>query len=243
MPANPRGTDNFPTTHWSELGRAAAETQATESELLGHLLSQYLPPLKHFLVRVQGYSADHAEDLLQGFILDRVIRGGLLGKADQQRGKFRTLLITALKNYASNTHARSRRPGPTQSLSSKHNTVPCNSDESTGIFEVAWAKQLVSAALKQMEQECQASNRMHIWTVFFLRVVHPAFNNTKPPSYKELVEQFGFDSPTQACNVVITGKRMYSRILRGMVKEYVRDSEFVDDELKDLWKILTATHA
>jgi hypothetical protein len=36
---------------------------------------------------------------------------------------------------------------------------------------------------------------------------------------------------------------MYSRILRGIVKDYVRDNELVDDELKTLWRIIATVRA
>lgn len=243
MSAHPHVPKPFPTTHWSELERIGQSGDESIGKHLDRLLSVYMPPLKEFLVRGRGYSPDEADDVLQGFVVDRIIQGRLIAKADQERGKFRTLLIAALKNYAFNVRRRERRGGEVTPLASDRLETVCASDDPCGIFEIAWAKQLVSDALRQMEQYCCQSKRTDIWDVFYMQVVQPIYNNTQRPSYKDIVHRFRCESPTQACNIVITGKRIFSRILRELIQDYVRDSSLVEEEFQDLRRIIAAMRA
>jgi hypothetical protein len=67
------------------------------------------------------------------------------------------------------------------------------------IFEIAWAKELVTEALRRMEDWCRDSNRMDVWAVFHLQVVQPIYSNTRRPSYKDI----GNRSPQLAIQVVM----------------------------------------
>jgi hypothetical protein len=42
----------------------------------------------------------------------------------------------------------------------------------------------------------------------------------------------------QAANALVTAKRMFTRILRGVIGEYESDEEEIDSEIDDLHKIL-----
>src|SRR4051794_36682601 len=94
----------FPTTRWSLVARAGESGDAAEAarrEALGVILGRYLPALRaHLLAR--RVPAGWVDDLLQGFIADKVIEYNLLGYADRGRGKFRTFLLTALDRFAAN---------------------------------------------------------------------------------------------------------------------------------------------
>ena len=61
----------FPATHWSLVRRAGSA--GDESQALDELLRIYLPALKAHLVGRKRIAPDRAEDLLQGFILSKVL--------------------------------------------------------------------------------------------------------------------------------------------------------------------------
>ncbi len=79
---------------------------------------------------------------------------------------------------------------------------------------------------------------MEVWGVFEVRILAPILQGTEPADYRELVERFGLRSPSQASNVLITGKRMFERVLRSVVAEYARDERDVDEEIGELREIL-----
>ena len=230
----------FPTTHWSVVYRAGKTELA--GELLGEFLKQYLPALKAHLIRKKGLTPDEAGDVLQGFVLDKVIRCRLLSDADHERGRFRTFLLSVLDNYLSNLQraerAKSRSPGtPLQSLDG-HQIASKKGGSVLDTFEVEWARQLVTQALGLMENECKDLGRHDIWAIFEARVVRPALGGEQPAGYSEVAAGVHFDSPSQAYNTLTTGKRMFVRALRSAIAQYAADEQAIDEELTDLKRII-----
>jgi RNA polymerase sigma-70 factor (ECF subfamily) len=72
---------------------------------LGELCSRYWYPLYAFSRR-SGSSAEDAEDLVQGF-LSRSSCDGLFARADAEKGRLRTLLVTAFRRYARDEYEKS----------------------------------------------------------------------------------------------------------------------------------------
>src|SRR5687768_2580796 len=89
----------FPSTHWSLVGSAAQINREKRREALGTLLHRYMPALRAHLVLARRLPADYADDLLQGFVADKVIEQNLLGNADRTKGRFRSFLLAAVKHY------------------------------------------------------------------------------------------------------------------------------------------------
>jgi RNA polymerase sigma-70 factor (ECF subfamily) len=240
MPDFPAGLpERFPTTHWSLVAQAGQEDRR---EALGRLLEQYLPALRAHLVYGKRLPPDRADDLLQEFTARKILEKDLVAAADRQLGKFRTFLLTALDRFLLN---RLRAEGALKRAADK--AVPlaegdgaeCCQDPARA-FDVAWAQGVVADALRQMRAECEQSGRMDVWGVFQCRVAGPALEGTSPLDYHQMVQQFGFPSPTAAANALVTAKRMYARILRGIVGQYARDPQEVESEIAELRAALGA---
>ena len=75
---------SFPFTHWSEIGRAASG----EQRALNRLLAGYLEALRANLVEKKRVPPDQADDLIQAFVLEKILQGDLLAKARQEKGRF-----------------------------------------------------------------------------------------------------------------------------------------------------------
>jgi hypothetical protein len=106
------------------------------------------------------------------------------------------------------------------------------------VFDVEWARQVLAEAIRRMKAECDESNRADVWDVFEGRVLRETIHAGQAMGYDELVRRWQFKSPAQAANVLITGKRMFARVLRGVVGEYARDQVEVEQEINDLRQIL-----
>src|SRR5438874_10551281 len=89
----------FPTTRWSVLDRLAAGEPNPSGPELDDLLRRYYPALKAHLVIDHGVAGEAAEDLLQEFVLRKVLERGVLSSADQSRGRFRTFLLAVLDRF------------------------------------------------------------------------------------------------------------------------------------------------
>jgi hypothetical protein len=92
--------------------------------------------------------------------------------------------------------------------------------------------------MEQMRTECERSDRNDLWQLFDARVVGPTLRGEETPDYQTLVRRSGAASPLQLSNLLVTAKRMFIRTLRDVVSEYARDEEELEEEIRDLRKIL-----
>ncbi len=234
----------FPTTHWSLVGLACAGQDTMQRDALNQLLTKYWPALKAHLVVKKRIESNEAEDLVQGFIENKILERDLMSAADSGRGRFRSLLATALDNYVANQMrargAAKREADRAVSLDQEaHEHHAATTGEPHDSFDVAWAREVLAEILRLMQAECDQSGRDDVWAVFQVRVLAPILEGAEPPSYDQIVDRFGFRSPTQASNALVTGKRMFGRIMRSVVAEYAADEDDVDAEIRDLQNILS----
>ncbi len=241
-------SQHFPTTIWSLVREADHERTVVRTAALDKLLQQYAPAMVSHLVRRKRLKPEHAEDIVQGFIVEKVLEKGLVGKADANRGIFRTLLLTALDRYLVSDFraaaAQKRGGGRVSSLEALGAPVvdPKSADHSGGggdVFEVEWSRTLMDQALARMKTECDTSKRPDVWGVFHDRLLQPTLERIEPPSYDTLVERYHINTPAQAANLLITGKRMFARVLRSVIADYAGDDDTqIQNEMDDLMHIL-----
>src|SRR5437868_14967847 len=87
------------TTRWSVV-LSCTDSKGDEEKAqaaLAELCKIYWRPVFAFICR-QGHSVPDAQDLTQDFFA-KVIKGRLLQGADRNRGRFRSLLLTALQRF------------------------------------------------------------------------------------------------------------------------------------------------
>jgi DNA-directed RNA polymerase specialized sigma24 family protein len=231
----------FPSTRWSLVGEAAREDIAGCRPALGKLLAAYLPALRAHLVRRRGCRPEQAEDLVQGFILSKVLEGPLLGSAQPSEGKFRTLLLTALDRYLISQHRF-------ESAAKRSSGAAAEWDEALGepsveppdacVFDLEWARQVLAQALQRMRDEACAGPQAHLWGIFEARILRPALDGVEPVPYEQLIDIYHLRSPSQATNTLATAKRAFQRHLRAVVREYAADEPEVEAEMIDLQRIL-----
>jgi DNA-directed RNA polymerase specialized sigma24 family protein len=104
------GDGHFVTTHWSLVLRAGQADSESVREALQQLCRIYWHPLYVF-IRRQGRTPHEAEDLPQGFFA-RLLEKNFVADASQERGKFRSFLLVAMKRFLANEwdwqHAQKR---------------------------------------------------------------------------------------------------------------------------------------
>lgn len=243
----PEDFRGLPATDWSLVAHAGLPSEQTGLESLGELLSRYRPALKAHLVLKKKIPPAQADDLIQGFISTKVLEGGLVSRADPEKGKFRTILLTALDHYVISVIRRegAKKRSPEQGFVS----IDDSSDQFGVVqpppdpFDVAWAHEIIAEALGRVKAECTASGRSAYWSVFDCRVVAPILDGVEPLPYEQVVERFGFRSPTEASNALVAAKRMFVRALHTVVAEYARDKDGIDIEIEELRAILSRAGA
>jgi DNA-directed RNA polymerase specialized sigma24 family protein len=211
---------------------AADGTQARR-QALAVLLARYQPALKSYLCVVRRLG-DDADDLLQAFVADKLLERDMLRHADEGRGKFRTFLLTSLNNFVTSWYrAAGNRVRAARRLEdvSDHRS---NDASPAAEVEAAWARALVRDVVAAMREKCRADGREDVWLVFEGRVLAEVFEDKQPVPYEKLAEQLGLRSPMQAANLLVTAKRLYSRLLRVAVSEYERNESHIEEEIADL---------
>ncbi|MCC5828835.1 MAG: sigma-70 family RNA polymerase sigma factor [Phycisphaeraceae bacterium] len=228
----------YPRTSWTLIERVGRG----DAEALSDLLLRYAGPLRAHLRLRRGINPTDAEDLVQSFIADKVIEKEIIRLAHRDAGRFRTFLLTALDRYATSQwrkdHADKRQPdgGAIRTLDPRidHPAVPENGPD---VFDAVWARQVLDQALHAMREECQRKGQERIWELFELRLLKPLLTGCEPLAYDELVDRFGFKSPTEASNALMTATRKFKRFLQQVVGDYVPEG-MVEREINELVEIL-----
>ncbi|MGD0768560.1 MAG: hypothetical protein ABSB42_10260 [Tepidisphaeraceae bacterium] len=229
-----RHSNKLPATRWSLIGRAAAAESNVRRAAIAEVVTAYDPALKYFLVCKLRVDEDTAAEITQGFVTDRIIEKGILGRADPARGRVRSFIVRALYNYAMTWLERSRRHKGISLDALPTAAEAAIDDPLLKSFDRQWARNVLWQAVDAMHKECLQKSRNDIWEIFRVRVVEPAKNGTEPMDYDRLVERFGFSSPREAIHRLATGVRMLKRHLKQIVGQYTHTDEQVEQELLDL---------
>ncbi len=241
----------FPKTRWTLVGRAADRSPAASEQALSELIERYMPALRVHLTGARRISRDCADDLLQSFVADKILMGNLLARASQERGKFRTFLLTALDRYTISAFRKEQaeRRSPGQGCLVPLDSISELTENSTRIlpysalFDLAWTQEVIGETLRRVQSACETSGKAPHWALFEDRIVNPILHGQPAEPYAEIVSRLNFSTPMQASNALTTVKRMFQRILRTVVQEYAGDELGVDQEIAELRAILAEISA
>jgi len=227
----------FHTTSWALVISARADRGDLEL-----LLRAYWSPVYAF-IRKKGFGPHDAADLTQEFLADVLVGRDLIGKADQARGRFRSFLKTALRNFLIDHRrkAGSRKASPEFGLMQVEDagqmaddgSQPA-ADEPSNAFDRQWAAAVLALAIERVESSCKQEGLDQQWTAFRINVLGPLTKKTRPLTMENLAETVGATGPEQVSNMIQTVKRRFRRTLRQVVAETVNDPEQVEDELANL---------
>jgi RNA polymerase sigma-70 factor (ECF subfamily) len=235
----------FLTTHWSLIDDVNASDDERNQALISLLLKKYWKPVYCYL-RQKGYDNEKAKDLTQGFFHEVVLGRGLIQKADQTKGRFRTFLLTALSRFLISVreHETAQKRIPQHKLVSLDLVDPSELTESISkstpedAFNYAWASSLVEQVLHEVETMCHDQGQTVYWLVFQNRVLQPIMERAKPPSLGEICKKYGIEDGIKASSMILTVKRRF----RATLKKYLRNSLASDeeevDELRDIIQFL-----
>jgi len=236
---------SFESTQWTQIFLAGGGEEGPRKKAVARILGQYWKPVYCYLRR-KGYDNEKAKDLTQGYFCDIVLGRKLLERADPRKGKFRTLLLTALNNYAISVARREqagkRKPAEGLiALDGDDAPVPEPRDDVTPqeAFQCAWAAALVEAVLEEVERGCLADGRQRHWRVFHALVVQPILGEGAPVPLAELCETLGIDSTTKAYNMNVTVKRRFQAAMEARVRQYTDSDAAVQEEIRDIMAALS----
>jgi RNA polymerase sigma factor (sigma-70 family) len=242
QPAIARGS--FPTTQWSIVIHAGADSTSEARGALEALCRQYWYPLYGF-VRRQGRSHHEAEDCTQEF-LARLLANGGIAAARPERGRFRTFLLTALRNFLTKEWHRNqaaKRGGGTAVLSldlrdaqdrfaHEPADAALNSEQA---FDRTWALEMIERAVSKLRKDYERSGRGELFATLSAFVME----GESAEAFAAPAARLGMT--THAFTVAL--HRLRQRVglrLRADVAETVASETEVDEELRHLIAAVSA---
>jgi RNA polymerase sigma-70 factor (ECF subfamily) len=239
MPSH-AGRSRFDTTHWSIVVTAGGDGSLAH-QALASLCETYWYPLYAY-VRRQGYDADQAKDLTQGFFA-RLIEKRDVDGARRERGRFRSFLLASLKHFLLNEAERRRalkRGGGQAPLSLEFDAAegrylrePPDSRTPETIFDRRWALTMLDRVLRRVRQDAIDAGRAAEFDV-----LKPCLTGDMPRGgYRALSEQLGI-SESGVKVAVHRLRRRFQRRLREEIAQTVLTPDQVDEELQYLFRAL-----
>lgn len=241
--------NRFATTRWSIVLACndREERNGDAHRALTELCQTYWRPVFVYVCRL-GYSLPDAQDVTQDFFV-KLLEGNLLKLADPNRGRFRSLLCTALKNFLADKRdqtGREKRGGrihfivwddwmaeaPSQVSLSSENISAWSPEQ---IFDLRWAATVVEKALRRLSEECAQHGRLRAFTVLSKCLT----SEREDISYSVLATTLGV--PESSIKRLLHNMRCRFRaILREEVAETVDAEANIEDEIRYLCATLAA---
>jgi RNA polymerase sigma factor (sigma-70 family) len=239
--------DRFSTTRWSVVLACADGDERKARAALSELCKTYWRPIFAFICH-RGHSVPDAQDLTQDFFL-MVLEGHLLERADPSRGRFRSLLLKALKDFLADSAAKKRslkRGGDMRFVSwdewmaeaPSHLSISARETETwpaEKIYDVRWAATAVEHALRRLGEECEVRGRRRVFDVLSDCLAA----EREDVSYQKLAKTLGI-AETTVKRLVHQLRVRYRELLREEVVQTVEKPEDVDEELRYLCAALAA---
>ncbi len=233
----------FATTRWTVVRAAGGAAEPERRAALATLCTSYWPPVYAFLRR-RGEPAAEAEELTQAFFVRLIEREGLRS-AEQERGRFRSFLLGALRHFLAGEREREqtlKRGGGLRpvsldvelrdALEGELAREPASAHTPEREFERAWAAAVLERARARLADEQAAAGRTAQW-----RALEPFLAGADERGHGAgLAAELGLSE--NAVRVALHRLRQrFGELVRSEVRETVGPGE-VEDEVRELLRAL-----
>jgi RNA polymerase sigma-70 factor (ECF subfamily) len=235
------GKGFFVTTRWSVVLAAGHPADTSAKQALSQLCEAYWYPLYAYARRVVG-DEHEAQDLTQSFFAHLLERQAI-AKADRSRGRFRSFLLTALKNFLVNQWNKARaqkRGGGEAQLSldfvageSRYRVEPSHHLTAEALYEQHWVRTMLDQVLEGLRSELAAAGQAE----HFEQLKHAVVAEMTSEGYEQAGLALGI-TPGAAKQAAYRLRRRYRQRLREEVARTVASESEVDDEITRLLEIL-----
>ena len=231
----------FPVTQWTMVVAAGATPSPESAAALERLCGSYWYPLYAY-VRRCGHSPADAEDLTQEFFA-RLLERQWLARADRERGRFRSFLLTAMKRFLANEWAKEqtlKRGGGVRSVPLRFDTAetrycrePANTSTPEQVYERQWALLLLETVVRRLRENYLRDGKGALFET--LGVCLTGSREAQP--YAALAVQLGMTEGAVKMAVSRLRER-YRECIKEEIRQTVASPEEVDVELRHLFRVL-----
>jgi DNA-directed RNA polymerase specialized sigma24 family protein len=231
------GPSQFPTTRWTLVFAAGDPHRKEARSALVSLCENYWYPLYAYLRR-RGYPADQAQEF---FV--RLLEGRYLDRANPEKGRFRSFLLTSLKFFVADEgdcqRARKRGGGVLVPLEfssgeERYQREPAHDETPERIFERRWALSMLDRVVERLRNEFVQHGRAE----HFERLKMFLLGQSDAP-YAALAREM--NTSEGALKVAIHRlRKRYRDLFRQEIADTVADPAEVESELRYLAAVLTS---
>lgn len=191
-----RADPAFHTTNWTQVV-AASGSSPIARQALRELCETYYAPVELFVRRFRSgshqFQADDLRDMAHEFFA-KLLEGNSLGLADSTRGRFRSYLLGAVKNFLSDQLDRDRtlKRGGGQTSQSLDQPLDVGESGDSGDLKIAdpcgfppdalldrqWALTVVEQAISTLRTEAESNGELSRFEVPQRSLVTPSSHDT-----------------------------------------------------------------
>lgn len=236
------GNRHFATTQWSIVLAAGHRSSPDADQALASLCDTYWYPLYAY-VRRRVSDVGDAQDLTQAFFAE-LLEKNYVRPATPERGRFRAYLLTSFKHFLSHQWEKAKaqkRGGGRRPISldfnagdSRFRLELCTQLTADELYERQWALALLQRVLQRLEAELAQAGKADQFDLLKDFIIGGQDGIT----YADVAVKLG----TTAASAKMAASRMrrrYRELLRDEISQTVAGPEQVDQEIRDLFKVLS----
>jgi RNA polymerase sigma-70 factor (ECF subfamily) len=231
----------FNTTRWSLVLAAGHKSSPGADAALAELYERYWFPVYAY-IRRRVADAHQAEDLTQEFLCG-LNEKNTWAVADPARGRFRSFLLTAARNFLASEwkrEAAQKRGGTARTLSldfaageSRLSRHPADTNTPEAEFDRRWALALLERVLTRLEDESRDAGKGEQFDVLKQFLAGRSSESSLAEAAARLSMSEGAVK-TAAHRL----RRRYRELLRDEIAQTVASPEDVEDEIRSLFDAL-----
>ena len=231
------GRRGFATTRWSLVLAAGESGSEGSARALEELCALYWYPLYAY-ARRRGYDTEDARDLTQAFFA-KLLEKRDLKTADPTRGRFRTFLLSSMKNFLTSEWRKDntlKRGGAVEVLSldfdsaeASYRLEPSRELSPEAIYQRRWALGLLERAVTDLQSQYVKAGKPELFDA--LKGFLGSEDDVLP--YSELSRRLG-QSEGALRTAASRLRSRWRKRLRELVAETVREESEVQGELRSL---------
>jgi RNA polymerase sigma-70 factor (ECF subfamily) len=228
----------FPTTLWTVVLNAGAESESVRRQALEHLIRIYWRPV-YFFIRRRNPDREAAKDLTQSYFAAVLERDAFQGLTPQG-GKFRSYLLTTVRNFLGDEGDRARalkRGGGRSILPLDFDAVerdaeqmPVDGEHPEDGFRREWALSVIAEALAALRRDYHAEGRGQEFEAFCR---HLSYSGDLP-SYADLARTLAV-TQNDVRNRLHAARSRYAAAILAVLRASTRTSAEADEELRELF--------
>lgn len=237
------GQTLFATTSWSVVLVAGQPGSPKAAAALEELCRTYWYPLYAF-ARRQNLKPEDAQDLVQEFFA-RLLARDYVARADPDKGKFRSFLLTGIKRLLCDEHDRAgriKRGGglavfslDAQAAEDRYLLEPSDHQTPEQLYERSWASALLERAAARLRDEYSQAGKAEL----FEQLTEFRLDVAEQRTYAEAAERLGL-SESAVKSAIHRLRQRHHELVREEIAQTLADPSELEDEVRYLRRVVGA---